>query len=287
MPSIASSSARSAASRCCVASAASWSASEISRSAASIADDRVRIRNGRRARSSRRVSACGTVASRCATSASPRLRVAARWASPASTPVLSRYAAIACACGTGSCTGRQRERMVTSTSAGEGAVSSQIVCGGGSSIAFSSTLEVRSGMRSVSSSRITRQRLTEGRSWALRTSSRASSMLMLTASVRKCVKSAWEPFMTVTHPRQVPHPRSAGSGWSQSRVAAKTEAACRLSEPAPPVKSQACVGAWEEASCRSCAVTGSGARRVSHRLTVPPYLMRYSRAVVPAGQVAA
>ena len=47
---------------------------------------------------------------------------------------------------------------------GEGAHSSQMVCGGGSSMLLSITLEVRSVMRSASSTIMMRQEPTDGRS---------------------------------------------------------------------------------------------------------------------------
>ena len=74
-------------------------------------------------------------------------------------------------------TGRQRERMVISTSAGEGAHSIHRVRGGGSSIALSSTLVARSVIRSASSMMKIRHRPLEGWSWAAATSSRISSIL--------------------------------------------------------------------------------------------------------------
>ena len=275
MPRIANSSVRSFSSRAAAASAASCSASVISLSAAAYAEEIERMFIMRSGRVSRRCRDAGSWARRVATSASPCASVAAWRASASSTPSAASLAATSAIAGTGSCTGRQRERIVTSTSVGEGAVSSQIVCGGGSSIAFKSTLEVRSGMRSVSSIRITRHRPTDGLSCAFITSSRASSMLMLTASVRKCVKSECEPFSTVTQPLQVPHPRSAGSGCSHSSAAAKIRAARRCGAPAAPVKSQACVGRSADASWRSWSSVPAGRISSSHRLIGRP--LRYHR----------
>ena len=74
-------------------------------------------------------------------------------------------------------TARQRERIVGSTSAGEGVQSIQIVFSGGSSIALSSTFVARSVMRSASSIRNTRHRPAAGRDCAASTSARTSSIL--------------------------------------------------------------------------------------------------------------
>ena len=210
MPNKAISSARSRSSFAAETAWASCSARSVSFSAALNAEEMERTFRMREVVISRRAMACSSVARRYPSSASPMARRAARRASGSATPRERRYSCTCSSEGTGNCTGRQRERIVTSTSVGEGAVNSQMVCGGGSSMALSSTFEVRSGMRSVSSSRITRQRPTVGRSWAFMTSSRASSMLMFVASVLKCVKSACEPFITVTQPLHSPHPRFCG-----------------------------------------------------------------------------
>lgn len=165
--------------------------------------------------------------------------------------------------GTLSVTARHRERMVTSTSMGEGAHSSQMVCGGGSSMLLSITLEVRSVMRSASSTIMMRQAPTDGRSWARTTSSRASSMLIWGFSVTKLVTSAWVPANAVRHAWHCPHPVPC----SHSSAAASARAAVERPEPGGPVNSQAWVGSLSRAARCSCSTTRGCPTTSSHTLT--------------------
>ncbi len=107
--------------------------------------------------SSRLRRASSLVASRCAMPMWLCASRAARSAVARSTPSRrSISSATSATSGTRSRTVRTRDRMVGRRSASLGAHRIQTVRGGGSSSAFSSTLEVRSCMRSASSMIITR-----------------------------------------------------------------------------------------------------------------------------------
>ena len=145
--------------------------------------------------------------------------------------------------------------MVTRTSAGEGAQSIQTVRGVGSSMALSRTLVVRSAIRSASSTTMIRQRPDDGRLPAVDTSSRASSMVMVTFSVRTNATSEWVSPRMVRQAGHSPQPRRLTSSWSQFRAAAKAFAALERPEPGGPVKSHACVSPSPWAAWRSWATT--------------------------------
>ena len=147
--------------------------------------------------------------------------------------------------------------MVTRTSAGEGAQSIQTVRGVGSSMALSSTLVVRSAIRSASSTTMIRHRPDEGRFPAVDTSSRASSMVMVTFSVRTNATSEWVSPRMVRHAGHSPQPRRLTSSWSQFRAAANAFAALERPEPGGPVKSHACVSPSFWAAWRNWATTAS------------------------------
>ena len=91
---------------------------------------------------------------------------------------------------------RVRERMVGSTSCALGAHSSHMVCGLGSSISLSSTLVVRSSMRSTSSMMMIRHGAVLGICSEVRISWRTSSMPMVTLLVANVVTSGWVPDST-------------------------------------------------------------------------------------------
>ena len=118
--------------------------------------------------------------------------LAALVAVAASTPSLrTSRRATSSTSGTRSRTVRTRERMVGIRSASLGAHRIQTVRGGGSSRALSSTLEVRSVIRSASSMTITRYRPNDGENWEFDTSRRTSSMEMITRSVLRTPRSGW------------------------------------------------------------------------------------------------
>ena len=115
---------------------------------------------------------------------------AARSAVCASTP--SRFwmrAATSSTRGTRSRTERTRDRIVGMRSASLGAQRIHTVRSGGSSSAFSSTLLVRSTIRSASSMTMTLYRPTDGENCELETSLRTSSIEMMTRSVVSTARS--------------------------------------------------------------------------------------------------
>jgi len=126
---------------------------------------------------------------------------------------------------------------VTTTSSGEGAHSSHTVCSGGSSMDLSRTLEVRSTIRSASSTMTMRQRPWEADRDAVATRSRTSWMLITTFSVLTVVTSGCVPASVMRQPLQVPQPVPS-SHW---RAAANARAATDRPEPGGPVNSHACV----------------------------------------------
>ncbi len=126
----------------------------------------------------------------------PSDKRAARAAMFVSNPSPSRNRATARFDGTARLTMRVRERMVGSTSCALGAQSSQMVCALGSSISFSSTLVVRSSMRSTSSMMMIRQGAVLGICSEVAMMSRTSSMPMVTLLVDNTVTSGCVPAST-------------------------------------------------------------------------------------------
>ncbi len=156
--------------------------------------------------------------------------------------------------------------MVTCTSCGLVEHSSHTVRGGGSSIALSSTLEVRSVIRSASSTMITRHRPWDGERWATPMRSRTSSIEMVTFSVATTVTSAWVPASAVVHAGHVPQPPAG-----HCSAAAKARAALDRPEPGGPVMSQAWVIADGSATApRSTATAASWPTTPSHTLMCEP-----------------
>ncbi len=157
---------------------------------------------------------------------------------------------------------------MTITSSGDGAHSNHTVCSGGSSMDFRSTLEVRSTIRSASSTMTIRQRPCEADRAAVVTSSRTSRMSMTTLSVLTLVMSGWVADMAIRQFLQVPHPGGDSSHW---RAAAKARAATERPEPGGPVNSQAWVMARGSATaCVSVATTCSCPTSEDQTLTGPP-----------------
>ena len=117
-----------------------------------------------------------------------------------------------------------------------GAHRSHTVRSGGSSIALRRAFAPCSLSRSASSMMMTRQRPWEGADWAARTRDRASSTLMMLASVARIVMSAFVFAIAVRHPGQRPQP---GSSPVHSSAAAKARAATERPDPGGPVRSQA------------------------------------------------
>ncbi len=156
--------------------------------------------------------------------------------------------------------------MVGSTSWTDGAHSTQTVCGGGSSMALSSTLVVRSAMRSASSMTMTRQRPPEGDRDAVMIRSRTSSIAMTTFSVASSVTSGWVPAIVVVHAWHTPHPPCG-----HCSAAAKARAATDRPEPGGPVTSHACVMAAGLATAACSAATADSCPTTSsHTVTSGP-----------------
>ena len=151
--------------------------------AAWIAPGTPTARPGVRSTSRRRRRASGSSASRRATPMCPCEAAAAQAASPGLTPWRCwRTRATASARGTPRVTTRQRLRMVGSRSSTNGAHSTQMVCGGGSSTSFSSMAAATSRSRSASSTTTTTQRPRVGATEARRTR-------WTTTSLRTCISS--------------------------------------------------------------------------------------------------
>ena len=134
--------------------------------------------------------------------------------------------------------------------------SSHTVRGGGSSIALSSRLEVRSTIRSASSIKITRHFPPAGACCARETREAISSILMIRRSVVTTFTSGWVPLSTRRHSPHCPHPGVWGS--SHCKAAAKAKAATERPAPGGPVSSQACdiclvkaaSSPWPSCACR-------------------------------------
>ena len=108
------------------------------------------------------------------------------------------------------------------------------LCGGGSSIALSSALEVRSSIRSASSISVTCQRPWLGRCEDSRMISRDSLMLRVSPSGTTTVTSGWVPPSAVWQAWQCPQPASG-----HCSAAASARAAIERPEPGGPVNSHA------------------------------------------------
>jgi len=247
-PRVRSSSPRSASSRRAATSRASAVASSTRAAASSTASPTPRMELGMARRRRRRSRAAASVARRRAIPTWDWAARAATTADAGSTP--SRRTSRSATASTGGIrrvTPRHRERIVTTTSSGDGAHSSHTVCGGGSSMDFRSTLEVRSTIRSASSTMTTRHRPREAERAAVATSSRTSRMSMMTFSVLTEVTSGWEPDIASRQLLHVPHP---GGDSSHCRAAAKARAATDRPEPGGPVNSHAWVMARGSATAR-------------------------------------
>ena len=220
--------------------------------------------------SSRSVITCSSVAYNLAMPMCPSARRAARWATFGSTPVVAvRNPATAEAEGTARFTMRVRERMVGSTSWALGAHSSQMQCSAGSSISFSSTLVVRSSMRSTSSMMMMRHGAVAGICSEVVMISRTWSMPMVTLLVASTVTSGWVPASTCC----VTRVGSSLMPWSGlSSAAANARAMLERPEPGGPQISHDWA-IWLGSPCAmrlSMSITGCWPTNESHTLMPAP-----------------